>query len=202
MTSNSLPGPVLILASASPRRQSILRTLGMEFELWPADIDEARQPGEMPEDMVLRLASAKAAAVPAREDRLVLAADTAVVVDDEVFGKPSGEAHALQMLARLSGRTHVVYSGVALQVLGRTSRALSRTEVSFRDIDPGEARRYWQTGEPAGKAGGYAIQGFGALFVASMMGSYSGVVGLPVFETAHLLREAGVDLLPGAKSPT
>ncbi len=201
MTANAIHGPGLILASASPRRQAILRALGIAVELRPADIDETRQPGETPGAMVCRLAAAKAAAVGARARGPVLAADTAVAIDDEVFGKPLGEEHALEMLARLSGRTHEVYSGVALCVQGHVSSALSRTAVTFREIERCEAQSYWRTGEPAGKAGAYAIQGFGALFVASIIGSYSGVVGLPVFETAGLLRAAGIDLLPGAKSP-
>jgi len=191
--------PLLILASASPRRRDILRALGAEFVVRPAEIDESRGPDEAPEAMVLRLAGAKAAAVAASGGAVVLSADTAVVLDDEVFGKPAGERDALAMLARLSGRVHLVYSGVAVRAGGRVLQAVSRTDVRFRDIAPAEARRYWRTGEPAGKAGAYAIQGFGALFVASIMGSYSGVVGLPVFETAALLRDAGIDLLPGAQ---
>ncbi len=191
--------PQLILASASPRRRDILRALGAEFVVRPAEIDESRGPDEAPEAMVLRLAGAKAAVVAASGGAVVLGADTAVVLDDEIFGKPAGERDALAMLARLSGRVHFVYSGVAVRAGGRVLQAVSRTEVRFRDIAPPEARRYWRTGEPAGKAGAYAIQGFGALFVASIMGSYSGVVGLPVFETAALLRDAGIDLLPGAQ---
>ena len=192
-------GPRLIVASASPRRQDILRALGVSFELRPAGIDETRGAGESPEAMVRRLAAAKALAVG--DDGIVLAADTAVVLDDEVFGKPTGEGEALAMLGRLSGRRHRVYTAVALRKDGRVTGALSRTEVSFRELAPGEAERYWATGEPAGKAGAYAIQGYGGLFVATIMGSYSGVVGLPVFETAGLLLDAGIDLLPPAKSP-
>lgn len=192
-------GPRLILASASPRRQDILQSLGVRFEVRPAGIDESRQPGESPEAMVRRLAAAKAFA--AGDDGIVLAADTAVVLDDEVFGKPTGKVEALAMLGRLSGRTHRVYTAVALRRDGRLTGTLSRTDVSFRALRPGEAERYWATGEPAGKAGAYAIQGYGGLFVATIMGSYSGVVGLPVFETAGLLRDAGIDLLPPATSP-
>lgn len=194
-----MPPPVLILASASRRRRDLLAALGARFEVRPADIDEVRGPGEAPDAMVLRLAAAKITAVAAPEGAIVLGADTAVVLDDEVYGKPTGEREALAMLARLSGRTHLVYSGVAVYAGGRLTTALSRTEVRFREIAPAEARRYWRTGEPAGKAGAYAIQGFGGLFVASIMGSYSGVVGLPVFETAGLLRDAGIDLLPDVR---
>lgn len=193
-------GPQLILASASPRRQDILRALGVSFELRPAGIDESRVPGESPVSMVQRLAAAKAAAAAAGDEGLILAADTAVVLDDEVFGKPGGEGEALAMLSRLSGRIHRVYTAVALRRDGRVTGALSRSDVRFRELGPGEAERYWATGEPAGKAGAYAIQGYGGLFVATIMGSYSGVVGLPVFETAGLLRDAGIDLLPPAKS--
>lgn len=192
------PIPPLVLASSSPRRREILAALGADFEVRPADVDESRRPRETPEAMVLRLATAKAAAVDVAPGTVVLGADTAVVLDDEWFGKPAGEAEALAMLERLSGRTHEVLSGVAVRAGEYRAQALSRTAVRFREITGDEARRYWKSGEPAGKAGAYAIQGFGGLFVASIMGSYSGVVGLPVFETAVLLRDAGIDLLPGA----
>jgi septum formation protein len=124
----------------------------------------------------------------------VLGADTAVVLDGEVFGKPADQADALRMLARLSGRRHQVMTGVAVRSAGATNSALSVTAVTFREIDPDEARDYWQSGEPAGKAGAYAIQGRGGAFVESIAGSYTGVVGLPVAETAELLRWAGIEV--------
>jgi nucleoside triphosphate pyrophosphatase len=196
MAARQSTGPGLILASASPRRRDLLAALGARFTVVPADVDESPREGEAADAMVLRLAAAKAFAVAAPEGGIVLGADTAVVLDGEVFGKPVDEADGTAMLSRLSGRTHEVLSGVALRRGAAMTQALSRTTVRFRDIRPAEARRYWRSGEPAGKAGGYAIQGFGGLFVASIMGSYSGVVGLPIFETATLLREAGIDLLP------
>lgn len=125
----------------------------------------------------------------------VIGADTAVALGDRWFGKPAGQADAAAMLAALSGRTHEVLTGVAVHRDGRLRTALSRTSVTFRDIDPEEAAHYWHSGEPADKAGGYAIQGLGGVFVAAIEGSYSGVVGLPVFETAALLSGAGLPLL-------
>lgn len=191
-------GHRLVLASASPRRRQILESLGADFVVRAASVEEHRYVDEAPEQMVMRLAREKALAVSGAsvDADLVLGADTAVVLDNRVFGKPADEAEAVAMLAALSGRTHRVLSGVALVAGEEVGDIISETEVRFRDIHPDEAQRYWQSGEPSGKAGGYAIQGFGGLFVASIMGSYSGVVGLPVFETAALLRAAGYDLLP------
>lgn len=186
--------PTLLLASSSPRRRELLDALGLEFSVTPVDIDEAPQPGETPRAMVLRLAAAKAAAVDAADDRIVIGADTAVVLRDAAFGKPRDRADALSMLASLSGRAHRVLTGVAVRRGARAWSAVSDTEVRMRVIDKGEAERYWQTGEPDGKAGAYAIQGQGGVFVESITGSYSGVVGLPVFETAQLLAAAGFDI--------
>lgn len=188
--------PALLLASSSPRRSELLEALGLTFQAKAADIDETPLPGETIEDMVLRLAVSKANAVTPDGAKMVIGADTAVVVDGQLFGKPASEDDALRMLATLSGRTHEVLTGVAVCHKGRVEYALSRTEVRFRDIDPDEARRYWHTGEPRDKAGAYAIQGRGGLFVEAIIGSYSGVVGLPVFETAGLLRRFGFDVLP------
>ena len=184
--------PLLTLASGSPRRQEILESLGIPFAVVAADIDERRLDAERPDEMVLRLALAKARAVEKVVDGPVLAGDTAVVLGDEVFGKPVDEQHALNMLSALSGQRHSVVSGVALVAEGNQSTALCTTEVLFRDIGPDEAHRYWQSGEPRDKAGAYAIQGHGGVFVEAISGSYSGVVGLPVYETAGLLREAGI----------
>lgn len=159
------------------------------------DIDETRRPGEAPGAMVTRLAAGKAAAARARHAGVILAADTAVVLDGEVFGKPVDQQDALTMLATLSGRSHEVMTGVALSWEGGERVVLSTTEVRFREIDPDEALAYWQSGEPRGKAGAYAIQGLAGTFVENINGSYSGVVGLPVFETAELLATVGIDLL-------
>jgi septum formation protein len=200
-----LTPPQVILASSSPRRRQLLAQIGVRFAAMTVDLDEAPQPGEAPEDYVLRLALDKARAgraLASKDPRLlVLAADTAVVVDGCILGKPRDRADAAAMLRLLSGRTHSVLSAVAVVGEGE-QQALSVSEVSFREISAREIGVYWETGEPADKAGGYAIQGFGAIFVAWLRGSYSGVMGLPLFETARLLAWAGVDILsaaPGAE---
>lgn len=158
-------------------------------------MDERRLEGEAPDAMVLRLARAKAVASARRPASVVLGADTAVVLGEQVFGKPEDEAAAVEILTRLSGRTHSVLTGVAVSTTAGIMTAVSATEVRFREIRPDEARAYWQSGEPRDKAGAYAIQGLGGVFVESISGSYSGVVGLPVFETAELLRQAGLTVL-------
>ena len=168
--------------------------MGLEFSAAGVDVDERQHPGEAADSMVVRLAAAKAGAVRAAAGTVVLGADTAVVLDGEVFGKPAGREDALRMLGRLSGRRHQVMTGIAVRAGGVTKRALSVTDVTFREIGPDEALDYWQSGEPAGKAGAYAIQGRGGAFVASLAGSYTGVVGLPVLETAELLRWAGIEV--------
>ena len=190
----NLEKPRLLLASSSPRRRDILKALDLEFEQQSVDVDETPRANEAAGELVLRLASAKALAVSAA-DRVVLAADTAVVLDGEVFGKPAGREHALEMLARLSGREHTVLTGVAVSAGSELSTALSQTEVRFREIGRDEALQYWQSGEPRDKAGAYGIQGKGGVFVSHVSGSYSGVVGLPVFETACLLAAAGLPVL-------
>jgi septum formation protein len=184
----------LHLASSSPRRRRILERMGLEFTAAGVDVDERQLPEESAASMVVRLAVDKACAVTVQPGVAVLGADTAVVLDGEVFGKPADQADALRMLARLSGRRHQVMTGVAVRSAGATNSVLSVTEVTFREIDPDEARDYWQSGEPAGKAGAYAIQGRGGAFVESIAGSYTGVVGLPVAETAELLRWAGIEV--------
>jgi septum formation protein len=187
--------PSLILASSSPRRKEILEAMGVTFTIQAAAVDESPRVGERAADMVLRLAAAKAAAISAGPGQIVIAADTVVVLGEESFGKPVDAGDALRMLARLSGQTHQVMTGLALATPDGLETALSVTDVRFREIDPDEARRYWQSGEPQGKAGAYAIQGRGGVFVEAIMGSYTGVVGLPVYETARLLRAAGLDVL-------
>jgi len=159
------------------------------------DVDETQLVGETPTDMVLRLAIAKAEAAVVNTGNLVLGADTAVVIDGRALGKPADEADCLAMLDALSGRGHKVFTGVALRGPNGTSTALSETDVYFREISRDEALAYWQSGEPHDKAGAYAIQGLGGVFVERIEGSYSGVVGLPVFETVVLLRKAGLDVV-------
>lgn len=189
-----MSAPRLHLASQSPRRQEILAALGLEFVTAAVDVEERRLGDEAPDVMVLRLAKEKAEAADVPTGTVVIAADTAVVLGDEVFGKPAGRDEALAMLAGLSGKTHQVMTGVAVRSDAGLQAALSTTEVRFREISPDEALAYWQSGEPRDKAGAYAIQGRGGVFVAAISGSYSGVVGLPVFETACLLRDAGLDI--------
>jgi septum formation protein len=190
--------PPLILASASPRRAALLQQLGVAHVVRAADIDEQRLPGEPVQACVLRLARAKAAVVrdalpPAqRATACVLGADTAVVLDDEMLGKPHTREPALAMLRRLSGREHRVLTGIALWSTAGCDVAMSESAVRFRALDDDECARYWQSGEPCDKAGAYAIQGRAAAFIAELRGSYSGVMGLPLFETAELLRRAGV----------
>jgi septum formation protein len=192
--------PKLYLASASPRRREILESLGIAFTLVTVDVDESPRDGEAPAETVLRLAVAKAEAAGAGPGDLVLGADTEVVVDGETLGKPRDEADALAMLGRLSGRPHKVLTGLALHGPHGTRTALSETDVYFREISRDEALAYWQSGEPQDKAGGYAVQGLGGVFVERIEGSYSGVVGLPVFETVALLEGAGVDVVTGRRN--
>lgn len=182
--------PQVYLASASPRRQELLTQLGVRFEVLPVAVDEEPRPGEGAGDLVCRLASAKAlAGVAARPDPAipVIAADTSVALGAELFAKPLDQADAVRILSRLSGRTHAVFTAVAVADGARERVELSRSEVTFRALSPEEIAAYWRTGEPADKAGAYAIQGRGAQLIADLRGSYSGVMGLPLFETARLL---------------
>lgn len=193
--------PVVFLASASPRRRVLLDQLGIRH-LWGAvDVDETWPPGEPAEQYTVRLALAKARAgwLAQPQPRLpVLAADTAVVLDGEVLGKPRDRTHGLAMLGSLSGRSHRVLSAVALVAAEREASRLSVSTVSFRSISEAERLAYWDTGEPADKAGGYAIQGRAAAFITHLSGSYSGVMGLPLYEAAELLAEFGIGLWTGA----
>ena len=185
------------LASSSPRRHEILKAMGLSFTAAGVDVDETRYDGEPVADMVVRLAIAKVAA--ARDDVApslpIIGADTAVAIGDQILGKPGSQDEALRMLAALSGRSHTVLTGVALDHAGVVRTATSLTEVRFREISPDEAQSYWQSGEPLDKAGAYAVQGIAGIFVEELSGSYSGVVGLPVFETAALLAAAGLEVL-------
>jgi septum formation protein len=186
----------IYLASGSPRRRELLQQIGVSFRLVGAELDETALPGESPLDYVSRLAQAKATVGWERsrnsDGAPVLAADTAVVLDGRILGKPKGLNDAMAMLLELSGRAHEVLTAVALRTAAGIDAKVSRSTVTFRSIDPGEARAYWETGEPADKAGGYAIQGYAAIFITDLKGSYSGVMGLPLFETAALLKAADV----------
>ena len=188
--------PTLILASTSPRRREILASLELDFVVVPVDVDESPRDGETPGDMALRLAVAKAKAANTSGDGIALGADTVVVIDERALGKPTDKADCLAMLELLGGRGHTVLTGVALHGPKGTRTALSETDVYFREISRDEALAYWQSGEPCDKAGAYAIQGLGGVFVERIVGSYSGVVGLPVFETAALLANEGLGVVP------
>ena len=195
-----LPAPVLLLASGSPRRRELLAQIGVPHAVVVPGIPEERRAGEGVEDCVQRLALAKAraghAVAQARSEEWghlpVLGADTAVVLGSEMLGKPADRAEALAMLARLSGVTHRVLTAVALVHAGGEAVRLSESHVEFRALTPHECDAYWASGEPRDKAGGYAVQGLGAVFIRGLAGSYSGVMGLPLFETAQLLDAAGV----------
>jgi septum formation protein len=190
----------IYLASRSPRRRELLAQIGVRFAVVEADTDETRLPGEHPEDYVLRLALEKAraarTALPRSDHRPVLGADTAVVVGERILGKPDDREDALDMMRLLSGRAHRVLTAVALIADDGERTDLSETRVTFRTLDEDEVLRYWHTGEPQDKAGGYGIQGHGALFVSGLNGSYSGVMGLPLFETGRLLAQVGVEVIP------
>ncbi len=191
----------IYLASRSPRRGELLRQIGVDFEVLPSDIDESVVPGEAPEHYVLRLAREKAqACVLAITQRglpplPVLAADTTVCADGEILGKPDNDAHAASMLRMMSGRWHSVHTGVALALGDRVEVLLCSTQVEMKTLSEAEIAAYIATGEPRDKAGAYGIQGLAGAFVSRIEGSYTGVMGLPVFETAQLLKNFGRPVL-------
>ena len=189
----------LILASSSPRRMELLDQIGVSYIVCSVDIDETPFDDEIALDYVCRVAAEKSEACINQLDSSlpVLAADTSVVIDGHILGKPENREHAVSMLNQLSGKTHCVYSAVSFRNTGKHGESqhfqeLSMTEVKFRKIKPKEIQSYWATGEPQGKAGAYAIQGIASIFVESIAGSFSGVVGLPLFETAELLSRQGI----------
>lgn len=187
------PIPVLRLASASPRRRELLAQIGVPHAIAVADIDESTRRGEAVTSYVERVARAKAEAIWQHlQDLPVLGADTTVVLDGISLGKPQDEAHGLAMLEALAGREHQVLTSVALVTAAGTRCITSTSLVRMRTSTPAERARYWDSGEPRDKAGAYAIQGLGAIFIESLQGSYSGVMGLPLFETAQLLAAARV----------
>lgn len=187
---------MLHLASQSPRRRELLARLGVAFGLIDVDVPEQRAPGEPAEDYVRRVAREKAGAglleVVGVPGAVVLGADTEVVLDDEVFGKPRDSDDAAAMLRRLSGRTHAVISAVSLVSAGREAQAVCISQVSFAPLDEREIAAYVASGEPMGRAGAYAIQGGAERFVRRLEGSFSGVMGLPLHETATLLQGFGI----------
>ena len=184
----------LILASQSPRRKELLSQLGVSFETCPADIDETPLASELPEEYVVRMAVEKAQVISNRfPESWILGSDTSVILDGVIMGKPENETDALNMLSSLSGKTHQVLTAVALVCQQQVKTRLVSTDVVFRDISPELAKAYWETGEPADKAGSYGIQGMGGMLVRSIEGSYSSVVGLPLAETADLLMDIGIE---------
>jgi len=198
-----MPSPTLLLASNSPRRKQLLALGGWEFTTAPADVDESVLPGESPREYVMRLAEAKAraSAEQAEAGQVVVGSDTTVVIDGDILGKPADSAEAESMLRRLRGRTHQVYTGIAVFNVadGRLSSDLCITDVPMRDYGDDEIRAYVATGDPLDKAGAYAIQHPGFQPVACMEGCFSSVMGLPHCHLARLLKEFG--LTPGADLP-
>ena len=190
----------LVLASASPRRAELLQQMGVHFSKSPVDLDESVMPGESPETYVQRLAQEKALACWQHQpEKVVLGSDTTVVVQNKIFGKPENQQQAFDMLGQLSGQWHDVLTAVCIVAAGEQGQeapvlhqAMSQTRVKFKLLTPERIEQYWLTGEPIGKAGAYAIQGFGGVLVERIEGSYTGVVGLPVSETESLLAQVGI----------
>lgn len=185
----------LILASSSPRRKELLEQVGLNFEIFSPDVDESVQPNESAEHYVQRLAEQKAQAVLVQfPDAIVIAADTSLVLDHKIIGKPESKQHAFEIWSALSGRQHEVLSGICVasahceQNQNAIQSMVVRTQVHFQKLTELEMEQYWATGEPIGKAGAYAIQGYAAQFIPRIEGSYSNVVGLPLYETLQLLK--------------
>ena len=184
--------PRVVLASASPRRRELLRLIGIEHEVRPADVDESLQEGEAPSVHAERLARAKASAQSFDEGTLVIGSDTIVVIDDAVLGKPRDREHAMQMLRTLSGRTHTVYTAVAVRRGDRLASGVEHVVVTFRPLTEAAIASYVATGEPMDKAGAYGIQGFGATIVERIDGDYFAVMGLALGRMVELMARVGV----------
>ena len=195
MNQQATDAPRVILASASPRRRALLEQAGVAFRIVVAEVDERVLPGETPSAYVLRVAHDKAREIQSRERAAlpVLGADTAVVLEHRILGKPNGRAEAIAMLQSLSGRTHEVFSAVALARAGQPPlESLSVSRVTFADLDPDWIEAYCATGDPMDKAGAYGVQGRAAEKISRIEGSFSGIMGLPLYETCKLLRQAKV----------
>lgn len=196
-TTSGISEPELFLASASPRRRELLDQIGVRHRCISHQIEETPAPRELPQDYVVRMAREKAASVLGTlamdGHPVVLGADTIVVCENRILGKPVNRQSAGEMLNLLSGREHQVYSAVALASHDKTVHLLSETTVEFENLTAEQITRYWDSGESADKAGGYGIQGYGGIFVKRLRGSYSGVVGLPLFETCSLLQQFGIE---------
>jgi septum formation protein len=192
---------LIYLASASPRRSALLAQIGVQHRIAPVAVDESVLEGESPDRYVLRLAALKAETLWRRlraAERLpVLGSDTTVAIDGEILGKPADEEDCVSILQLLSGRTHQVHTAVALRDDSGVASRLSVSEVTFRELSTEEMRRYWRSGEPADKAGAYAVQGLAAVFIRRIAGSYSGIMGLPLYETAELLAAANTAAATG-----
>ena len=190
---------MIYLASQSPRRRELLSQIGVSYELVHTDIDEIPLAGESPMEYVVRMAKEKALSAASQyQDKPLLAADTTVVCENNILGKPRDRSHYLEMMHCLSGNTHEVITAIAITRGSDPSlltTASSSSEVRFRDLNDTEIEAYWQTGEPGDKAGGYAIQGLAAAFISEIRGSYSGIMGLPLFETAELLKKFAVNVI-------
>lgn len=187
-----------ILASASPRRRELLASIGAQFEVIPSHIPEVRADGEAPEEYVARLSREKAAAIGREHpSRWIIAADTTVLLGDQLLEKPVDAADARRMLAAIAGQTHIVYTGVTLQNIehGHHDTRVAESEVRMLALEPRDIAWYVETGEPLDKAGAYAVQGIGAMFIDSIHGSYTNVVGLPLALLFRMLRKAGLDPL-------
>lgn len=195
----NIPQRQIILASASPRRRELLDQINITYDLMPVDIDESPIRDESPKHLAMRLAKAKAEAAWQLSDQSkpVLGSDTLGELEGEVLIKPRDYEHAFAMLSRMSGQWHDIYSAVAVTFQGKTQQALSHSRVLFRSLCRQDIEAYWQSGEPQDKAGAYAIQGLGAIFVEKLEGSFSGVMGLPLAETSQLLKQYGIDSLEG-----
>ncbi len=187
-----------ILASASPRRRELLASIGLDFEVLPSHVPEVHQEGEAPEEYVARLSRDKAHAIAVEDaDRWVIAADTTVLLGEELLEKPVDARDAARMLATIAGKTHIVYTGVTLENVSRDYREtrVAESEVRMLPLSAEEIEWYVRTGEPLDKAGAYAVQGIGAMFIDSIHGSYTNVVGLPLATLFQMLRKAGIDPL-------
>lgn len=184
----------IILASASPRRAELLDQIGIAYQVQAVDINEDALQGETAEELVVRLAQEKSQAIT-NTDLPVLGADTLGVIDGQLLVKPQNLEHAHQMLSQMSGNWHEILSAVAISYKNETSVRLNHNRVLFRPISDAEINAYWQTNEPQDKAGAYAIQGLAATFIEQIEGSYSGIMGLPLFETSELLEKVGIKIL-------
>ena len=188
---------MIILASKSPRRRQLLSMLGVEFTVQTADIDETMDKSQTPAHEVAAVSARKAEKIAqsASKEDIIISADTIVVIDGAILGKPKSEEEAAQMLRRLSGRTHTVYTGLTVRRGEESKSVVSATGVTFRALHEGEIAAYIATGEPMDKAGAYGIQGYGSMFVSHLDGDYFGVMGLPVCTLADMLRSFGVPVL-------